>query len=362
MACANLPPAELEGEERLLSNVRRLTFAGRRAGEGYFSADGRRLAFMSERDLANPFFQIFVMDLETGDVRRVSSGKGKTTCPWLHPNGSRVLFASTHHDPEAEAKQRAELRERAENPNRRYAWDFDPEYEIYDGETNLTRARGYDAECSWSPDGRRIVFASNRHAPDGPDPSQEVDIHLMNADGSNVRRLTHSKGYDGGPFFSPDGRRICWRRFAENGATAEVFTMDLEGGSVRQVTRLGAMSWAPFYHPSGEYLIFATNVHGFGNFELYVADVEGRGTARVTFTDGFDGLPAFSPDGRALAWTSNRAGTSQLFLADWNDAAARRLLGLAPSAEPEPRPTPGIGRLRAHVEALTAPAMAGRRT
>ncbi len=81
----------------------------------------------------------------------------------------------------------------------------------------------------------------------------------MNADGSDVRRLTNVPGYDGGPFFSPDGKRICWRRFSPNGATAEILTMNIDGSDQRQLTRFSAMSWAPFYHPSGEYLIFTTN-------------------------------------------------------------------------------------------------------
>ena len=70
-------PPELAG---LLFNTRQLTFAGRRAGEGYFSADGRRMIFQSERDATNPFYQIHLLDLETGDIERLSPGHGKTTC------------------------------------------------------------------------------------------------------------------------------------------------------------------------------------------------------------------------------------------------------------------------------------------
>ena len=133
------------------------------------------------------------------------------------------------------------------------------------------------------------------------------------------------------PFFSPDGKRICWRRFAENGATAEVYSMDINGGDVKRLTNIGAMSWAPYYHPSGDYLIFTTNKHGFGNFELYLVRADGKEEpVRVTDTDGFDGLPVFLPDGKRLSWTSTRtaAKQSQIFMADWDDAAARQLLKL----------------------------------
>ena len=87
-----------ELEQRLIRNSRQLTFEGRRAGEGYFSQDGKQLVFQSEREPGNPFFQIYLMDLENGDVLRVSPGIGKTTCAWIHSDGHRVLFASTHED------------------------------------------------------------------------------------------------------------------------------------------------------------------------------------------------------------------------------------------------------------------------
>ncbi len=99
------PKAAADREKQLLSRARQLTFEGRRAGEGYFSKDGTQLVFQSEREPGNPFFQIYVMDLETGDVERVSPGRGKTTCAWIHPTGDRVLLASTQDDKDAIRKQ-----------------------------------------------------------------------------------------------------------------------------------------------------------------------------------------------------------------------------------------------------------------
>jgi len=335
-------------EARFLTHGRQLTFEGRRAGEGYFSASGKQMVFQSERLEANPFFQIYVLDFETGDVTPVSPGHGKTTCAWIHPDEQSVLFASTHDDPEAIAKQKAEIEIRESGKQRRYSWDYDENYELYSGKpgtekyTRLTNARGYDAEGSWSPDGKLIAFASNRNAYSKPlneeqkekferDPAWAMDLFVMNADGSNVRQLTEAPGYDGGPFFSPDGKRICWRRFAENGATAEIMTMNIDGSDKRPLTRMRAMSWAPFYHPSGDYLVFTTNKHGFANFELYLVAADGKSPpVRVTDTDGFDGLASFSPDGKKLTWTSNRNAQkqSQIYLADWNDGLARKMLGL----------------------------------
>lgn len=384
------PQAPSDDEAKWLTNVRQITFDGRRAGEGYFSRDGKRMVFQSERDPANPFYQIYVTDFETGDITKVSPGHGKTTCAWIHPDGNHVLFASTQDDPAATEKQREEIELRNSGKERRYAWDYDEHFELYakDLESGnyqrLTDARGYDAEGSYSPDGKQIVFASNRLAYSRElsdrekklfevDPAFMIDIYIMNADGSNVRQLTDVPGYDGGPFFSPDGQRICWRRFSEDGATAEVFTMNTDGSDVKRLTSIGAMSWAPFFHPSGDYLIFTTNKHGFGNFELYLVRADGQGEpVRVTFTDGFDGLPVFLPNGKQLAWTTNRTASkqSQIFLGDWNDAWARRSLGLdnsedrsaalaaAESSSPDFSPTD----VMRHVDFLTRPELGGRLT
>lgn len=348
-------------ESQFVSNTRQLTFEGRRAGEGYFNADGTAMVFQSERVEGNPFFQIFLLDFETGDVEPVSPGYGKTTCSWIHPNNNLVLFASTQDDPDARKKQKEEIELRESGKQRRYAWDYDPTFELYAFDrtaktyTRLTNAKGYDAEGSYSPDGKLIAFASNRLAyskeltPEQKkafeiDPAVMMDIFIMNADGTNVRQLTDVMGYDGGPFFSPDGKRICWRRFAENGATAEIMTMNIDGSDQKQLTHLGAMSWAPFYHPSGKYLIFTTNLQGFANFELYLVDVDGKSpSVRVTDTEGFDGLASFTPDGNKLTWTSNRNSTnpgsrdgSQIFVADWNHQHAMEAVSPSSTAEADP--------------------------
>lgn len=359
--------ADPAAEARFISNARQLILEGKRSGEGYFAADGKKLIFQSERDAANPYYQIFSLDLESGDSARVSPGMGKTTCAYFFPDGKRVIFASTHEDPQAVAKQKAELEFRASGKTRRYAWDYDATMDIYAADADgknvvpLTRAPGYDAEGGVSPDGKSIVFCSLRSAfpmaelsteqrkqfEANPaelvepanrarfekDPAWFGEIYIMDADGKNVRRLTEQPGYDGGPFFSPDGTRIVWRHFDESGMFADVWTMKTDGSDKRRITDFKSMSWAPFFHPSGKYLIFTTNKLGFENFELFVVDAEGkRDPVRVSYTPGFDGLPVFSPDGKKLAWTSGRTadGKSQIFYGDWNHEAALAAVQGAP--------------------------------
>ena len=193
-------------ENDLLTRTRRLTFEGRRAGEGYFSPDGARMVFQSERESGNPFYQIYELDLTNGDTRRISPGHGKTTCAFVQFGTGNILFGSTHHDPRSEELQKEELDFRASGQERRYSWDYDPEMEIYvfqsdTGElVRLTNVRGYDAEASYSPDGEWIVLSSMRNAYGRElsadeqkmlelNPSNFAEIYIMRADGSEQTRL-----------------------------------------------------------------------------------------------------------------------------------------------------------------------------
>lgn len=337
-------------ERDFLSRTRRITVEGRRSGEGYFSPDGTRMVFQSERDPSNPWYEIFTLDMTNGDIKRISSGVGKTTCSYFRPNSDEILYSSTHLDPKSKQYQEEELAFRASGKQRRYSWDYDPEMDIFalsektGALKRLTTARGYDAEAAYSPDGQWIIFTSMRSAYSRAlnptetkaletDPSLFADIYIMRADGTGQKQLTTEWGYDGGPFFTADGQRIVWRHFDDTGLLAELWTMNLDGRDQRQVTTFGAMSWSPFQHPSGDYFIFSSNKLGFENFELFIVDTAGtKEPVRVTYTDGFDSLPVFTPDGKQLSWTSTRSGGSegQIFLAQWNHEKALEALKNAP--------------------------------
>ena len=310
---AQSPPAPAAATtERHLRNIKKLTSGGENA-EAYFSADGTRLIYQSTRP-EYPCDQIYTMRIDGSDQRRVSTGTGRTTCGYFYPGGKEILYASTH-----EAGVACPPRPSFE---RGYVWPIYASYDIYranaDG-TNLrpiTRTPGYDAEATIAPDGL-IVFTSVR---DG-----DMEIYSMRGDGSDVKRMTNRPGPDGGPFFSFDGKSIVFRGRQSAGqelddyrsllkeglwrpTQLELFVMARDGSNLRQVTKLGGANFAPSWHPDGKRLIFASNIHDpkGRNFDLYLVNVDGTGLERVTHNDTFDGFPMFSPDGKRIAFASNR--------------------------------------------------------
>jgi Tol biopolymer transport system component len=322
------PPASTP-QERHLANIRQLTHGGENA-EAYFSPDGARLIFQSTR-AGVPCDQIFTMKIDGSDLQRVSNGTGRTTCGYFLPGG-QIIYASTHESSPA-CPPRPDF-------SRGYVWPIHDSYEIYranadgSGITPLTRTTGYDAEATVAPDGL-ITFTSVR---DG-----DMEIYTMKSDGSDVKRLTSRPGPDGGPFFSHDGTKIVFRgRSLQPGqelddyrallkdglwrpTELELFVMDRDGSNLRQLTTLGGANFAPSWHPDGKRIIFASNVHDpqGRNFDLYLVNVDGTGLERITHNATFDGFPMFSSDGKHLVFASNRdakaEGETNVFIAEWRD-------------------------------------------
>jgi len=327
---SNAQNLAVEGEKHL-QNIKQLTFGGENA-EAYFSSDGKKLSFQSKRDNLQ-CDQIFTMNSDGSGLKMVSNGEGRTTCAYYLKGGKKVLYASTYKG----------KKECPPNPDysKGYVWAIYPDYDIYvsnaDGKNikPLTTTKGYDAEATVSPDGKKIIFTSTR---DG-----DLDLYSMDINGKNVKRLTTELGYDGGAFFSPDGKQIVYRSYHPKTEAEiaryklrlsedliepnnfEVWVMNADGTNKRQVTKLGAASFAPFFSPDGKKIIFYTNHFANDprkrNFDLALINVDGTGLERVTFNESFDGFPMFSPDGKKLVFASNRnaakTGDTNVFIADW---------------------------------------------
>ncbi|MFO7894866.1 MAG: M20/M25/M40 family metallo-hydrolase [Longimicrobiales bacterium] len=322
-------------QEPRLENLRRLTDGGQNA-EAYFSPDGERLIFQATLPGLNECDQQFIMDTAGQNLRMVSTGDGRTTCGYFYDGGDRIVYSSTHH-----------VADQCPTPpdySMGYVWAL-YDYDIYtatDEGGELTKVFGsdvYDAEATLSPDGETMVFTSAE--------SGDLEIYTMRTDGSDVRRLTHEVGYDGGPFFSPDGSKIVYRAHHPESDAAvadyrrlladglirprqlDVWVMDADGSNKTRVTNNGAANFGPFFHPSGEKIVFSSNMHDPAgrDFDLYLINVDGTGLERVTAYDDFDGFPMFNPaDPSSFVFASNRGGDvegeTNVYLADWVDRPA----------------------------------------
>ncbi len=318
-----------------LGNVRQVTTTGGYA-EAYWSSNGDKLICQVRRgDMKAD--QMFVLNVDGTDERRVSDGTGRCTCGYFLHGDKEILYSSTAGCAE----------EPPPPPDRSqgYVWPVWNMYAIYRAQADGTGARpilprtvqkgtrtAYYAEATVSRDGTRVIFTSNM---DG-----DLDIYSMKPDGSDVRRLTNREGYDGGPFYSPDGTMFVWRAYYPPNAQVRAEYRDLlakelvkpsrmdlwvaraDGTNPRQVTNLKAASFAPSFAPDGKKIIFSSNHHDPAGrqFDLFLVNLDGSGMEQITYGGEFDCFPMFSPDGTKLVWCSNRYGPSRqtdIFIADW---------------------------------------------
>ena len=335
----SLPDTVHYPEEKHFKNIQQLTFGGDNA-EAYWSFDGDYLVFQrtNTKDGLN-CDQIFIGKLpkqsgEKFEFKLVSTGKGRTTCPFFTKDGKHIIYASTHRS----ADSCPPVPDRKKYGNK-YIWPLYDSYDIFmadlDGKIvkQLTHAKGYDAEATLSPDGNNMIYTSDK---DG-----DLELYIMDLQSGKEKRITHTLGYDGGAWFSPDGKKIIWRasrpqteaEIKEYKAlltedlvaptSMEVWVANADGSNARQVTAFGQANWAPAFMPDSKRIIFASNheyKRGFP-FNLYTIDEDGTNLQKISRDKGFDAFPMFSPDGKKIVFCSNRnnGGTrdTNIFIADW---------------------------------------------
>ncbi len=330
---AGKPVADLPGE-KFFRNVRQLTFGGENA-EAYWSFDGKKLIMQSKFG-KYPCDQIFILDLETGEKKLVSTGKGRTTCSYFLLGDDRIIYASTHLGG-------SDCPPPVMRTGRKYVWALYKSYDIFTAKTDgsdlqrITRHPGYDAEATICPMTGRVLFTSVR---DG-----DLELYSMEPDGTGVKRLTNRPGYDGGGFYSHDGTKIVQRSgfFANDKEKKEYFdllarglvepskmeitVLDRDGGNFRQVTKNGKANFGPYWHPDNKRILFSssqdTPPRSRPMFNIYMINEDGTGQVKVTNNKSFDGFPMFSPNGKYLVFASNRfndkdhAHDTNVFVAEW---------------------------------------------
>jgi TolB protein len=325
--------------EKYFKNVRQLTFGGDNA-EAYWSYDGKSIVFQKTNPKEGIFCdQIFVAKVPVTDAQKftpkmIGTGKGRSTCAYFLPDGKHIIYASTHLG----ADTCPPVPDRSKYGNK-YIWPLYNSYDIFKADMSgkivkqITSAKGYDAEATVSPDGKKMIYCSDK--------SGDLELYVMDLKSGKEMRVTNELGYDGGAWFSPDGTKIVWRasrpktpeaikeykELLAEGMVAptnmEVFVANADGSNAKQITALGQANWAPNFTPDGKHIIFCSNheyKRGFP-FNMYLIDLEGKGLEKISRDKGFDAFPMFSPDGKKIIFASNRnnGGTrdTNLFVADW---------------------------------------------
>lgn len=317
----------LDPREKHLAELRQLTFGGENA-EAYWSPDGKHLIFQRTPE-GGGCDQQHLLDLTTGEVTLLSSGKGRTTCGYYGwPTGERQLYATTE-GAGAECPP-------PPDQSQGYVWAIYPSYEIVwqRGPGQPTEPflpnPGYDAEATACMKDGRVIFTSTRGG--------DLDLWSANADGSDLKQLTNTPGYDGGAYFSADCSSIVWRASRPTGkalddykrllkldlvrpSALELFWANADGTNVRQLTSNGSANFGPYPLPGDKGAIYSSNAGGNPReFDLYMVGLDAGTPEQVTYTAEFDGFPMFSPDNQWLVFASNRGGQNRetnLFVARW---------------------------------------------
>jgi TolB protein len=312
-----LPDSLYDVREKHLKNIIQLTFGGENA-EAYLSFDEKQLIYQAHTG-DSACDQIYTMNIDGSNKKLVSTGKGRTTCAYFLPNGD-IVYASTHQA-NAQCPARPDM-------SKGYVWSLYTDYEIYRAKPDgsnvraILTSKGYDAEATVSPKGDRIIFTSTR---DG-----DIELYSSDLNGKDIKRLTTMFGYDGGAFFSHDGKKIVFRASRPTGKDSveyaqllsehlirpralDIYVMNSDGTGIQRLTNNGKANFAPFMHPNGKKVIFSSNMDDpkGRNFDLYMVNTDGSNLERITYFGGFDGFPVFTKDGKKLIFCSNRNNSKQ---------------------------------------------------
>lgn len=355
------PPVEVldwaKLEAPLLTRHVQLTSRGKfvKAGEQYFNSDATWMIFQAVPVPAagkepDPFYSMFVAKIKKDDLGnitgleepiQVSPPGSANTCGWFHPKETwRVMFGSTLVRPADDQKSGFQV------GTRKYRWMFPEEMDIVTRDVvqiaedvmpgcpmndkireapdakapvPLFVRPNYDAECSYSPDGRFVIYSRVRDHKTGDRP--DADIWVYDTQTKSDTPLVVADGYDGGPFFSPNGKRICYRSDRQLNDLLQLYVADLkfnaDGAPVgieneKQLTEGSSVNWAPYWHPNGKVLVYGSSEISHMNYEIFCVEVDttkpiaALGKRRVTQANGADVLPVFSNDGKYMIWCSQR--------------------------------------------------------
>ena len=258
---------------------------------GVFGAYDTRIAYVSKITGSK---ELYVMDYDGFGSRRISNLKSICLSPSWSPDSKRIGFTSFHKS----------------NPSV-YVMELS-------GGSELKRICGTLARlCSgaaWSPDGNWIALSA---ALEG---NSELFKVRLGEKGAPVR-LTNDWSIDVSPSWSPDGKQIVF--MSDRTGKPDLFILDAEGGTPKRLTFEGSYSGDPDWSPKGDWIAFASRVDG--DFQIF--RIRPDGTERTQLTSGpGDGMsPSWSPNGRLIAFSSNQAGTYDIYLVRMDGSGRKRI-------------------------------------
>ena len=209
--------------------------------------------------------------------------------------------------------------------------DRDGNPEIYvmgadgSGLARLTNDPASDDSPAISPDGTQIVFLTARHDPSPQFPDLKYEIYVMDIDGSNPRRLTHTEAAEDHPAWSPDGSGIIFDADYDGDGFYEIYTMQLDGTEVTRLTFNAANDQFAEWSPDGSQIAFSSDRQG--NWDIFVMNADGSNQQPLTSSTNWELFPAWSPDGTQLAFNGlvPRSRNTDIFVMNADGSGMRQL-------------------------------------
>ncbi|MEK6545354.1 MAG: hypothetical protein AABZ28_02345, partial [Nitrospinota bacterium] len=246
-------------------------------------------------------------------VRRITDGSSIDYHPEFSPDGKQIVFISKIDN--TEKMKKGEFWHKTSYSLNLWLMDSDGK-----NRRQLTSGEAQDFAPRFTPDGKKVIFVSNRR-------NGRWDIWSINSDGSNLNRITETEGKTGlwershYPFPTPDGKELVFIIYKKSHGS--VWLMNMESGNIRRITSGGFGDDFPMMSPDGKDIVFKSTRQG--NGDIWSIDRAGKNYRRLTFEDYPEFYPAWSPDGTKISYVTNKGGIFDVWVMDRDGKNKKKL-------------------------------------